>query len=104
MIRYRADHKLHRVVAVECPHGGYPHPDADGETQYDNSHFTVPDAAWECLRTNAEAGVALASRAVKDARSALAAAETRLVEEALDFDAMREAERQWKHAKERESR
>jgi hypothetical protein len=79
---------------VECEAGGYPCKDADGRTQYENSHFDDEDKAWEELIANANAGVRLAASDVRERRARLAEAEKHLVDDALLADAIRLAHEQ----------
>lgn len=62
-------------VRVWCEKPGYPHPDADGVTQYDNHHFDTEDAAWARLRDDVRAHVRWAGTRVEEAKRALAEAQ-----------------------------
>ena len=80
MIRYRADHfETPRPVAVECEVRGYPNLDADGEKQYDNTHFDDEESCWECLLSNADAAVAIACNNIAELNIKLEEAKNKLV-------------------------
>lgn len=84
MIRYVADPEDSRVVwAVECAERGYPHKDAEGKTQYDNTHFDTLEEARARARTEADAIVFHAAQTLLQARAALRKAEARAAEAAL---------------------
>ena len=72
MKRWRADDSHPMPVQIECENRGYPHADADGQTQYENTHFDSEDEAWEKCRESAEAYVVLTARSVRQAEEQLA--------------------------------
>jgi hypothetical protein len=53
--------------AVECETPGYPGLDSKGRTMFVNSHFATIEKAWEWLRQDADAGVSLWARDLKQA-------------------------------------
>jgi len=55
VIRYKCILREPWVVAVECEVLGYPNLDADGQTQFENTHFENEVAAWERLLRNTAA-------------------------------------------------
>lgn len=75
-----------KVVAVECEQVGYPHTDADGDTQYDNTHFDTEAAATDCLLRNLRASIRLTASSIEEQRKRLADDEAHLVELALARD------------------
>lgn len=74
MLRYYAGSDVHEPEAVECEEHGWPHRDAKGRGQYENSHYDSLAEAWENVTRNAEARISLAARAVENARGSLARA------------------------------
>jgi len=93
MIRYREG--ATSVTAVECEKVGYPHKDADGETQYDNTHFDTESEAWAAVMSGREAHVSAAGSAVKSAERQLALANEGAVEAARLFSDARYARDTW---------
>lgn len=80
MIRWRATDALPYPVAVECEQVGYPHKDANGDVQYNNTHFDSEDEAWESCRRSAEAFVNLTAREVRRLEHALGEARRKAAE------------------------
>ena len=74
MKRWRVDDDAPVPIEVECEQRGYPHKDAEGHTQYDNTYFDTEDEAWKQAQRNAEAFVRLAASSVKQAEAKLASA------------------------------
>jgi hypothetical protein len=93
MKRWRMDYPTPRPVSVECEKKGWPNPDADGKTQYDNTHFDTEKACAEKLLAEAEAAVSLAARRLRDLRELLVATEKDLVEASLVLVAIKEQPR-----------
>lgn len=96
MIRWYAGSELDAPEAVECREHGYPHCDAEGRTQYENSHFDSEAEAWERLIAEWRGGVRLAVGSVEYARTELAKQESRLVEYACHRDRVERAFDEWK--------
>lgn len=69
VIRYRREQT--GIAAVECAEVGYPHDDADGFVQYENSHYDTPEEAWTGLLAERSAHVSLAGHRVAEAKRAL---------------------------------
>jgi hypothetical protein len=76
---WKADRSKTAPIQVECEVFSWPNQDADGETIYDNSHFTNEDDAWETIIANHKAGVSLACMEVNQLRSELTKAEAKVV-------------------------
>lgn len=72
---------------VWCPKVGFPHVDADGRTQFDNTHFDSELDAWENGQRSVDVGVSLAERDVRSCREALARAERILAERTREREA-----------------
>lgn len=85
MIRYYAGSDVDAPEPVECDLPGWPHCDAKGRTQYENTHFDAVDDAWNHIDADARAGIALAGRAVEHYRDELAKANERAGREAERF-------------------
>lgn len=67
---YFVDSSLTEPEAVECAEPGHPNKDAKGRTMFDNSHFATLDKAWAYLQEDANAGLSLWSRDLKQAMAA----------------------------------
>lgn len=93
MKRWRMDYPTTRPVAVECEKKGYPNPDADGRTQYENTHFDTEKACAEKLLAEAKAAVSITAARIRDIRSLLVDTEKDLVERTLALVAIEEAAR-----------
>lgn len=68
---WRADTQLWLPIEVECPHGLYPHEDADGMKIYANTHFKTKAEAMDKLLGEAEAWVCISDRDLSQARKNL---------------------------------
>lgn len=89
--RYRVDVDDPRIIIeVECSESGYPHKDADGHTQYDNTHFDSIDEAKTKAIVEAQAWVSLAGRDVINARLGLRRAEEKAANAAAVFTAVQD--------------
>ena len=66
MKRWYADSERFVVDEVACDEVGYPHKDAAGRTQWDNSHFDDERSAWLFLKKEAEAAVFLTLKEIND--------------------------------------
>jgi hypothetical protein len=71
MLRWYADLKELRAVPVECAEGGYPHRDANGKIQYENSHFDSKGEADACVLKDLEAKLHFELIELRDAEKAL---------------------------------
>ncbi len=96
MIRYKYDYPNATIKAVECARAGYPHRDADGDAQYDNTHFDNSAEAWEKLILEIEAGVSLDSREREFLREKLRIATERLADEAERLVRAKKNREAWK--------
>jgi hypothetical protein len=67
VIRYKRVEDKPYPVAVECEKRGYPHPDADGATQFENTHFDTEAEAWQCVLDNATAWHSMAVHGLREA-------------------------------------
>lgn len=76
-VRFRIDRD--KVVAVGCDRRGYPFTDAEGLTQYENTHFDAADAAWDLLLRNSSHELRAANQMVEAAKDRLRRAEFELV-------------------------
>lgn len=83
MIRYRADTEKWAPIAVECAVRGWPEVDADGQTQFENTHFDTENEARIKLLSEANAVVSIETREVKRLRAKLVNAEKHLVDAVL---------------------
>lgn len=90
MIRWKYSLAEARAVAVECAERGYPHPDADGETQFENTHFDHESEAWEALLREAEAGLNLATGARQRAQLELQRLTDAVADEAVTWKRARD--------------
>lgn len=80
MIRWKVDYEnLGEPKAVECAQVGWPHLDADGDKQFDNSHFDTERQAWVSTLREARAGLRLDERDLQSAKEMLRMAETRVL-------------------------
>ena len=78
---------------LDCDEGGYPNKDAEGDTQYVNSHYDDEAAAWVATFADVDAGISLAARAVESARYALMRAEKEAADAVVFAAGVREAHR-----------
>ena len=90
MIRWKYSLAEARAVAVECAERGYPHKDADGETQFENTHFDHESKAWEKLLRETEAGLSLATGARQRAQLELQRLTDAVADEAVTWKRARE--------------
>lgn len=67
---------------VQVEQVGYPHRDADGHQQCDNTHFAAEIEAWEALLTNVKAGQSLSETRFTQCQTELAVATQRLADDA----------------------
>ena len=66
---------------ILCPNGAkYPEHDAEGETIYENSHYSTEREAWASSFKNRHIGISWAARDVVDAEKALNTAKDKCVE------------------------
>ncbi len=86
MRRWKCNEAARCVVAVECAEVGYPHKDADGFTQFDNTHFDSEADAWCRLLSEFAAGVSLSVCARADAERALEKCTTVLADDATALE------------------
>ena len=83
-IIYKIDYpNADRPIRQEVEKAGFPHPDADGETQCVNTHFCDESEAWNALVRELEAGLDIETRNVKRAMDALQKAKDQLAEVAV---------------------
>lgn len=73
---WRADIQLWQPIEVECPHGLYPHKDADGVAIYINTHFKTKTEALNKLLGEAEAWVSISERDLSRIKTDLKAIES----------------------------
>jgi len=73
-----------------CEIFGYPNRDNTGATQYENTHFKDIESAWHKVITEAEAGVSLGVRAVRNKHQELREAELKLVNLTIDLETAKE--------------
>lgn len=85
MKRFKYDSATRNVVAVECQDVGHPNRDADGETQFNNTHFDTEEPCWDHALTDCRAGVRLATRRLQEASRALQVAKDDLATETLEW-------------------
>jgi len=71
MIRYYVDDGASVPEPVECDPPGWPHRDAKGREQFDNSHFDTEAAAWKQLAASGAACVSLSNDHVLHAKREL---------------------------------
>jgi hypothetical protein len=95
MIRYKHTDGSPHPIAVECAVRGYPNRDADGDIQFENTHFDTLADAWKCVLDNLRAGVRLDSIGVREARRTLEERSDRLVQSAMAWDEADRLHREW---------
>ena len=86
-IIYKIDYpNADRPIRQEVEKAGYPNLDADGETQYINTHFCDEGEAWDHLVRALEYGLSFETKEVKRAMEQLQAAKDQLTEVALRLE------------------
>lgn len=100
-IRYYANDSITEPEAVQCDEVGYPHRDAQGRIQYDNTHYDTEAEAWERLVEGAEAWVSLAGDGIRTAREALRRAEENAGKAAEHFTLVQDGVRRFRREAER---
>ncbi len=85
------------VVQVE--HFGYPHCDADGRAQYENTHFLSERAAWDALLANVRAGQKLSVSEYERCQKQLAYATERLAKDAATRTRLESQFEDWERAR-----
>jgi hypothetical protein len=90
VIRYRYNLEAETVVAVECEERGWPHVDADGHKQHDNTHFDDEERAWQMLIDEAKAGLSIDRKQRERARALFDEATKTLADSAEKLDRIRE--------------
>lgn len=96
MKRWYAGREFREPHAVECDPSWYPHKDAEGRVQYENSHYDREEDAWAHLIADSEAGVSLTGMAVAQSRESLRMVEAEAATECVRFYALRHAFEAWK--------
>lgn len=94
-IRWRGGDGYDAPSPVHCDPVGYPHKDADGLTQFENTHFATEAEAWDAIRRSAEASQFLDARYVNSAQRELDKASRALVHSALRRARVDEAYDEW---------
>ena len=79
------------ATVIETEGDGWPGHDADGVQIFDNTHFKTKREAWDKMLRDAEAGVSLTARSVRDMRDKLTKAEADAATAAIDWAAVRDA-------------
>lgn len=82
-------------VEVECELRGYPHKDANGNVQYENSHYDTEAQAWASLVANMNARLSLVSDEVEEARRHLARVEKKAADAVVYAAAVTEGHRRF---------
>lgn len=81
---YKIDYpNTDKPIAQEVEKVGYPNLDADGETQYENTHFEDLGKAWDALVLELDAGVKFSTKDVISAQDSLTKSQKRLSEYAI---------------------
>jgi hypothetical protein len=81
--------------AVEAEQVGWPHVDADGQRQTENTHFATELAAWLDLLKNTQSSQQLSERELTCRQEQLAAAAQRLADDAAHHARMERAFEEW---------
>lgn len=89
---WRADKAEMKPIEVECPHGLFPHDDADGVKIYENTHFKTRAECIASLRKDAEISVKWAGEDVTRCQKALSEAYEKAGKAAQRFAAISELE------------
>ena len=87
---WRADYEQARPAFVDCPNGGYPATDAEGNKIWENSHFATKEDAWNHLETSAAAGVENTGSTIESARHNMRKLELRAADRAVHYARVRE--------------
>ncbi len=95
MIRFKYDFKNATIKAVECEIAGYRAKDADGDTQYANTHFNSPAEAWDELEREIVAALSLGTGEREQTRDHLAEVTARLADDAERLVAMKANREKW---------
>lgn len=90
-------------VAVECPQVGWPHMDASGEQQYDNTHFDTEAEAWEIGMDNHLAGISLLGGEIERLEDMLSARRQEVGASAVAWKKFHRAHERFKRMQERET-
>lgn len=86
-IIYKIDYpNADKPIRQEVEKAGFPNLDADGETQYENTHFSDEATAWDALVRELEAGLSIDMKTVRRKIDDLQKAKDSLTETALLLD------------------
>lgn len=75
-----------KPIKQEVEKIGYPNPDADGEIQYENTHFDDEGKAWTALEKELQAMLHYSTKSVINAELDLAKAKDELARVAIMLD------------------
>lgn len=75
-----------KPIRQEVEKAGFPNLDADGETQYENTHFSDEGRAWAALVRELEAGLSIYTKNVKRIIDEIKEAKDHLTEIAILLD------------------
>lgn len=92
---YYADCFNGDVVPVECKVVGYPNVDADGQTDYDTTHFATEADAWQRVIADIEARNIRAAYYYRSVLSRVDNAKTKLADVELLLDTARKRRDAW---------
>jgi hypothetical protein len=83
-IIYKIDYpNADKPIRQEVEKAGFPNLDAEGETQYENTHFSDEATAWDALVRELDAGLRMDTKIVKQIIEDLQKAKDSLTETAL---------------------
>lgn len=88
---FKCDFKNGCLKKQEVEKAGFPNLDADGETQYDNTHFQDESDAWARLVAEFQAALSVNTKNVVSARNELALREKFLADDAIILERVRQA-------------
>lgn len=90
-IIYKIDYpNADKPLRQEVEKAGFPNLDADGETQYENTHFSDECKAWSALASELEAALSIDTKNIKRKIDELQEAKNRLTETALLLDRVKQ--------------
>lgn len=92
---WRARYGLERPERQACEKPGWPNCTTDGETMYENTHFTEEAEAWEKLIVENRAGLSLDTARVEELRKQLRKAEETAATAGIVYIACVKAHEEW---------
>lgn len=102
-LRWKLNEDTNIPQPVECSQIGHPYVDAEGDTQYDNTHFDDEDTAWRRGHDEILARLSLIGGDVRRAREELARVQRDAADAAVVLEEFLKARRRRKRERERAS-